>query len=86
MAQYNPTESSSAGSSVHTSGEAGSRATGRGAEEAYRTGQDPDAAASLRQVTHNFFRALDRSLDEQPMTTLGLAAVIGFVLGAVWKA
>jgi len=28
---------------------------------------------------------VDKSMKEQPMATLGVAAVIGFVLGALWK-
>jgi ElaB/YqjD/DUF883 family membrane-anchored ribosome-binding protein len=37
-------------------------------------------------VTGNFKRALDRSLDDDPMATLATAAIVGFVLGAIWKA
>jgi ElaB/YqjD/DUF883 family membrane-anchored ribosome-binding protein len=29
---------------------------------------------------------VDKSVKDQPMATLALAAVIGFVLGAIWKA
>jgi ElaB/YqjD/DUF883 family membrane-anchored ribosome-binding protein len=29
--------------------------------------------------------ALDRSVKDQPMATLAFAAVVGFVLGAIWK-
>ena len=28
---------------------------------------------------------VDKSMKEQPLATLGIAAVIGFVLGALWK-
>ena len=87
MAEYKPTGSSSARSSTHPSGEADRRATGVDAEEGYRpSGRDLDALASLGQVTRNFSTALDRSLAKQPITTLGLAGVLGFVLGALWKA
>jgi ElaB/YqjD/DUF883 family membrane-anchored ribosome-binding protein len=37
-------------------------------------------------VAENLRGAVDKSVKEQPMTTLALAAVAGFVLGAVWKA
>jgi ElaB/YqjD/DUF883 family membrane-anchored ribosome-binding protein len=37
-----------------------------------------DAARQVRPF-------VERSLKEQPMTTLAAAAVIGFVLGALWK-
>jgi hypothetical protein len=40
----------------------------------------------VRVVTGNFKRALDRSLDDDPMATLATAAIVGFVLGAIWKA
>jgi hypothetical protein len=29
--------------------------------------------------------AVDRSLKDQPMATLAMAAVVGFVIGAIWK-
>lgn len=37
-------------------------------------------------VADNFQVAVDRSLRDQPLTTLGLAVMVGFVLGAIWKA
>jgi ElaB/YqjD/DUF883 family membrane-anchored ribosome-binding protein len=40
----------------------------------------------MQAVTSNFKRALDRSLHNDPMATLAMAAVVGFVLGAIWKA
>jgi hypothetical protein len=33
----------------------------------------------------NFKGAVDRSLRQQPMATLAAAAMLGFVLGALWK-
>ena len=44
-----------------------------------------EARASVQRVAGNFGHALDTSLATQPMTTVGLAAVMGFVLGALWK-
>ena len=39
-------------------------------------------AEAVRRVAGNFGHALDTSFATQPMTTVGLAAVMGFVLGA----
>jgi ElaB/YqjD/DUF883 family membrane-anchored ribosome-binding protein len=36
-------------------------------------------------VTGNMQKAVDKSLSDQPYTTLAMAAVMGFVLGAIWK-
>jgi ElaB/YqjD/DUF883 family membrane-anchored ribosome-binding protein len=33
----------------------------------------------------NLKGALDKSINDQPMATLAIAAVLGFVLGAIWK-
>jgi ElaB/YqjD/DUF883 family membrane-anchored ribosome-binding protein len=38
------------------------------------------------EVAGNIKGAVDKSVKEQPMATLALAAVVGFVLGAIWKA
>lgn len=50
-----------------------------------------DAVDHLRdtgagEVAGNLKGAVDRSVKDQPMATLALAAVVGFVLGAIWKA
>jgi ElaB/YqjD/DUF883 family membrane-anchored ribosome-binding protein len=37
------------------------------------------------EVTGNMKGAIDRSVKDQPMATLAMAAVVGFVLGALWK-
>ena len=49
-------------------------------------GQGSEVRASVQKVAGNFGNALDRSLSEQPMTTLGFAVAVGFILGALWKA
>jgi len=36
-------------------------------------------------VTGNMQKAVDKSLADQPYTTLAMAAAIGFVIGAIWK-
>jgi len=39
----------------------------------------------MQEVAGNFKGALDKSVSEQPMATLAMAAVLGFILGALWK-
>ncbi|HJZ31081.1 MAG TPA: hypothetical protein VKF35_08250 [Hyphomicrobiaceae bacterium] len=39
----------------------------------------------MQEVAGNFKGAVDRSVKDQPMATLAMAAVVGFVLGALWK-
>jgi ElaB/YqjD/DUF883 family membrane-anchored ribosome-binding protein len=41
---------------------------------------------SMQKVARNFTKAVDKSVAEQPMTTLGMAVAAGFLLGAIWKA
>ena len=48
--------------------------------------QAREAGDSAQQVADNFQKAVDTSVQNQPMTTLFLAGVLGFVLGAIWKA
>jgi ElaB/YqjD/DUF883 family membrane-anchored ribosome-binding protein len=48
--------------------------------------QGAQLSANVQKVGANFSKALDKSIAEQPMTTLGLAVVAGFILGALWKA
>jgi uncharacterized protein YjbJ (UPF0337 family) len=43
------------------------------------------AAQSVQRVAGNLGTAVERSTREQPYTTLGMAVVIGFALGALWK-
>jgi ElaB/YqjD/DUF883 family membrane-anchored ribosome-binding protein len=50
-----------------------------------------DAIDQLRQtgageVAGNLRGAVDKSVKDQPMATLALAAAVGFILGALWKA
>ena len=44
-----------------------------------------DAGERVQQVAGNFQTAIDKSVREQPLTTLAVAAALGFVLGALWK-
>jgi ElaB/YqjD/DUF883 family membrane-anchored ribosome-binding protein len=37
------------------------------------------------EVAGNFKSAVDKSVKDQPMATLAMAAAVGFVLGALWK-
>jgi ElaB/YqjD/DUF883 family membrane-anchored ribosome-binding protein len=43
------------------------------------------AGQQVREVAGNISGAVDKSIKEQPMATLAVAAVLGFVLGALWK-
>jgi ElaB/YqjD/DUF883 family membrane-anchored ribosome-binding protein len=47
--------------------------------------QGRDAGERVQEVAGNFKGAVDRSVKHQPMATLAMAAVVGFVLGALWK-
>jgi ElaB/YqjD/DUF883 family membrane-anchored ribosome-binding protein len=47
--------------------------------------QGRQAGERVQQVAGNFKGAVDKSVKDQPMATLALAAVAGFVLGALWK-
>ena len=51
----------------------------RAAEEARHVG------GNMQEVAGNLQGAVDRSVRDQPMATLAMAAVVGFVLGAIWK-
>lgn len=44
-----------------------------------------EVGENVQEVAGNFKSAVDSSVKNQPMATLAMAAVIGFVLGAVWK-
>jgi len=48
--------------------------------------QGREAAEGMQEVAGNIKGAVDRSVKDQPMATLAMAAVVGFVLGAIWKA
>jgi ElaB/YqjD/DUF883 family membrane-anchored ribosome-binding protein len=39
----------------------------------------------VQEVAGNLKDAVDKSVKDQPLATLALVAVLGFVLGAVWK-
>jgi ElaB/YqjD/DUF883 family membrane-anchored ribosome-binding protein len=47
--------------------------------------QGREAAEQVQEVAGNLKGAVDRSVKDQPMATLAMVAVIGFVLGALWK-
>jgi ElaB/YqjD/DUF883 family membrane-anchored ribosome-binding protein len=44
-----------------------------------------EVTEQVGDVAGNFKGAVDKSLRQQPMTTLAIAAMLGFVLGALWK-
>jgi ElaB/YqjD/DUF883 family membrane-anchored ribosome-binding protein len=47
--------------------------------------QGREAGERMQEVAGNFRGALDKSIKDQPMATLASAAIVGFVLGALWK-
>lgn len=44
-----------------------------------------EAGRQLDKVAGNLKGAVDKSLSDQPMATLAVAAMVGFVAGALWK-
>jgi ElaB/YqjD/DUF883 family membrane-anchored ribosome-binding protein len=47
--------------------------------------QGREVGERMQEVAGNFKSALDKSITDQPMATLATAAIVGFVLGALWK-
>lgn len=47
--------------------------------------QGREVGEGMQEVAGNLRSAVDKSVREQPMATLAMAAVVGFVLGAIWK-
>jgi ElaB/YqjD/DUF883 family membrane-anchored ribosome-binding protein len=47
--------------------------------------QGREAGKRMQEVAGNFAGAFGKSIKEQPMATLAGAAIVGFVLGAIWK-
>jgi ElaB/YqjD/DUF883 family membrane-anchored ribosome-binding protein len=47
--------------------------------------QGREAGERVQDVAGNFKGAVDKSVREQPMATLALVALAGFVLGTMWK-
>ena len=45
-----------------------------------------EASENVSEVAGNLKGAVDKSVRDQPMATIAMAVVLGFVLGAVWKA
>lgn len=48
-------------------------------------GQGREASEQIQEVAQNFKTAMDKSVKDQPLTTLAVAAGVGFVIGALWK-
>jgi ElaB/YqjD/DUF883 family membrane-anchored ribosome-binding protein len=44
-----------------------------------------EASQRVNEVAGNLKGAVDKSLKDQPLTTLAMAAAAGFVIGALWK-
>ena len=47
--------------------------------------QGREAGERMQEVAGNFKGALDKSIKDQPMSTLAGVAILGFILGAIWK-
>jgi ElaB/YqjD/DUF883 family membrane-anchored ribosome-binding protein len=47
--------------------------------------QGREAGERVQDVVGNFKRALEKSVNEQPMATVALVAIAGFILGTMWK-
>ncbi len=47
--------------------------------------QGREVGDRVQEVAGNVKSAVDKSVRDQPMATLAMAAVLGFVLGAIWK-
>ncbi|MDX2157065.1 MAG: hypothetical protein SFW09_11210 [Hyphomicrobiaceae bacterium] len=47
--------------------------------------QGREAGERVTEVAGNFKSAVDKSVREQPLATLAIAAGLGFVVGALWK-
>ena len=47
--------------------------------------QGREATERVGEVAGNIRGAVDKSVKDQPMATLAVAAAAGFVLGALWK-
>jgi ElaB/YqjD/DUF883 family membrane-anchored ribosome-binding protein len=43
------------------------------------------AAERTQDIAGNFQSALNKSLQDQPRATLAVAAILGFIVGALWK-
>jgi ElaB/YqjD/DUF883 family membrane-anchored ribosome-binding protein len=74
-----------------------SNLAGRAGEQLDRVAQDVESTArsfaeqgrqateQVQIVADNFKSAVDKSVKDQPLTTLAMAAGLGFVIGAIWK-
>jgi ElaB/YqjD/DUF883 family membrane-anchored ribosome-binding protein len=47
--------------------------------------QGREAGERVQEVAGNLKTAVNKSVKDQPMATLAVAGVLGFVLGALWK-
>ena len=47
--------------------------------------QAQEYGEKAQEAVRNFKPFVEKSMKQQPMSTLATAAVIGFVLGALWK-
>jgi ElaB/YqjD/DUF883 family membrane-anchored ribosome-binding protein len=64
---------------LKTAAERAQDIAGKATEQAREYGE------KAQEAVKQFKPAVEKSLKEQPMATLAIASVIGFVLGALWK-
>lgn len=59
----------------------------QGAEQTARqvAEQGREASERVQEVAGNMKGAIDKSVKDQPLTTLAVAVGLGFVIGALWK-
>lgn len=60
-----------------------SRQVSDAADSAVQQGRE--VSENMGEVAHNFRSAFEKSMREQPVTTLAMAAGVAFILGALWK-
>jgi len=83
MAQSTQQRGSYAGSTAHDIKEKATDQFERVADKATEHGRE--AGERVQEVAGNIKGAVDKSVKDQPMATLAMVAVVGFVLGALWK-
>ena len=69
----------SANQTLHNAADQAGQLASRVAEQGH------DVGVKMQEVAGNLKGAVDKSVKDQPMATLAMVAVLGFVLGAIWK-
>ncbi|HWA49402.1 MAG TPA: hypothetical protein VG742_14095 [Dongiaceae bacterium] len=87
MAQQNPDYPLDDGDGKRPNGSRKTNDLGDNAQEMAEkfAGQAQEYAEKAQEAVRNFKPYVEKSMKERPMGTLAAAAIIGFVLGALWK-